>query len=642
MSLTDGKNQTTRWGYDQFGRVTNKTDQSGVVILKYTYDPNDRLTNRWSAAKGTTVYQTDPVGNVTNIIYPNDLPVSFGFDPFNRLTNMVDLSGTTAFSYTSGGQLLTEDGPFVNDTITNTYLNRLRTQLYLQQRAGFWTNAFSYDAAKRLTDVTSPAGSFGYAFAQVGVTPHPSLVSLPNTSFITNHFDAVARQDATYLITSGGTVLDSYVYAYNPANQRTNVTRLDRSTVAFGYDNIGQLTAANSSTNTENRGYKYDAAWNLNWLTNNGSASQFQVNTLNELTNAPSSVGMQIYDGNGNVLTNQGGDRAFVYDDENRLIQFFRFNLAGTSSNLLTRFVYDGIGRLRIRIEAHREDAPPPLPNGIDSILPANWVSDSETHYIYDGWRVIQERDSNNLQVVSYTRGTDLSGSPEGAGGIGGLLARSQFGSGSWTNHDFYFADANGNITALVNTSQSLSASYRYDPFGNIISESGIMADANVYRFSSKEIGTNTGMYYYGYRFYDPSLQRWINRDPIEEKGGLNLYGFVANDTMRFVDIWGLDIDSIHASASNPEAAEILSEVKEEQAALKELAKKCTKKIGKIADKLKRSNKEIKDAIHDVKHAAKLEGNPNVFVDTTTGNVHVETPGGNIGDIIGNVFDFLK
>jgi RHS repeat-associated protein len=55
-------------------------------------------------------------------------------------------------------------------------------------------------------------------------------------------------------------------------------------------------------------------------------------------------------------------------------------------------------------------------------------------------------------------------------------------------------------------------AKYRYDPFGNTISSSGTLAGANVYRFSSKEIHVNSGMYYYGYRFYDPNLQRWINR----------------------------------------------------------------------------------------------------------------------------------
>src|SRR5437016_4421629 len=119
----------------------------------------------------------------------------------------------------------------------------------------------------------------------------------------------------------------------------------------------------------------------------------------------------------------------------------------------------------------------------------------------------IQERNgTNNAPLVSYTRGNDLSGSLEGAGGIGGLLARSHgYSSGNWTTHNFYHADGNGNITYIVNSSQALAASYRYDPFGRTMSSSGTLASANVYRFSSKERylppATGIELYYYGYRF---------------------------------------------------------------------------------------------------------------------------------------------
>src|SRR5207249_4362990 len=122
--------------------------------------------------------------------------------------------------------------------------------------------------------------------------------------------------------------------------------------------------------------------------------------------------------------------------------------------------------------------------------------------------------------------------------------------------HDYYHADGNGNITYLVDPSQNLAASYRYDPFGNTISSSGTLASANVYRFSSKEIHANSGMYYYLYRFYDPNLQRWINRDPLGEPGfelirgtsdyvsvtgdGPNLYAFVRNGPLQAIDLLGL------------------------------------------------------------------------------------------------------
>jgi len=144
---------------------------------------------------------------------------------------------------------------------------------------------------------------------------------------------------------------------------------------------------------------------------------------------------------------------------------------------------------------------------------------------------------------VSYTRGNDLSVSLEGAGGIAGLLARSSgYSAGNWTSHADYYADEGGNITSMIDGNQAVVANYRYDPFGNIISKSGTLANANVYRFSSKEVHVNSGMYYYGFRFYDPSLQRWINRDPLGENGGINVYGFIGQDPINGVDSDGLAV----------------------------------------------------------------------------------------------------
>jgi RHS repeat-associated protein len=164
----------------------------------------------------------------------------------------------------------------------------------------------------------------------------------------------------------------------------------------------------------------------------------------------------------------------------------------------------------------------------------------------YDGLLLAQERDGGNRPTVTYTRGRDLSGSYAGAGGIGGLLARSHgYSAGNWSSHNFYHADGNGTVTALVNSGGALQASYKYDPYGRYLSGGGALASANGLRFSSKPwVGfagsTTSGLYSYGYRFYDPYLQRWVNRDPIGEMGGMNLYGFIANEPFSSVDTLGL------------------------------------------------------------------------------------------------------
>jgi RHS repeat-associated protein len=155
--------------------------------------------------------------------------------------------------------------------------------------------------------------------------------------------------------------------------------------------------------------------------------------------------------------------------------------------------------------------------------------------------RVIQERNAANTPAVVYTRGHDLSGSLEGAGGIGGLLGRSHgwYSGGTYLTHNHYHADGNGNITYLVNVSQALAASYRYDPYGRLMGQAGTLATANLYRFSAKELHPQSGMYYYGFRFYEPHLQRWVNRDPIEEAGDLNLFAFAMNDPGNLQDADG-------------------------------------------------------------------------------------------------------
>jgi RHS repeat-associated protein len=173
------------------------------------------------------------------------------------------------------------------------------------------------------------------------------------------------------------------------------------------------------------------------------------------------------------------------------------------------------------------------------------WTSQGEVLYLYDGMLMVQERNAGNAPQVQYSRGVDLSGTIHGAGGIGGLLMRSHGLSGTnWTSHNAYHSDANGNVTALVNSSGVLVASYKYNPYGGLISSMGALASANRMRFSSKPaIQSATGawgFYYYGYRFYDPVNQRWLNRDPIEELGGLILYNLVGNDMVNFLDSNGM------------------------------------------------------------------------------------------------------
>ena len=141
---------------------------------------------------------------------------------------------------------------------------------------------------------------------------------------------------------------------------------------------------------------------------------------------------------------------------------------------------------------------------------------------------------TTNTTEVQYFWGLDLSGTIQGAGGVGGLLAVSR-------NGQLYFPtfDNNGTVTKYIDESGNVVAAYEYDDFGRTISQSGPLADFLRHRFSTKYYDPETGLYYYGQRFYNPVLLRWLNRDPIEEDGGANLYCFVENAPSFSYDAFG-------------------------------------------------------------------------------------------------------
>ena len=100
--------------------------------------------------------------------------------------------------------------------------------------------------------------------------------------------------------------------------------------------------------------------------------------------------------------------------------------------------------------------------------------------------------------------------------------------------------DGNGNVSEYVNQSGTKAAHFEYDPFGNLTVDSEGNAEDFPYRFSTKPQDLTTGLYYYGYRYYDPLTGRWPSRDPIEERGGINLYAFVGNDGINKWDLLGM------------------------------------------------------------------------------------------------------
>ena len=387
--------------------------------------------------------------------------------------------------------------------------------------------------------------------------PRSGLTLLqPNASPWTQSYGYDAAERLTSVVSPAG----SFGYTYDSTRVALPgmLTLSNGATIATSYDFMAGLTNTTLRSSQQavlnHHGYGYNAASQRTSVTNlAGNTVAYTYDRSGQLTQASGK------EANGTTRLNE--QFGYGYDDENQLITVIVTN--GVNNSTLSRFAYDGFGRRRVRTECVWQ-------NG-------GWATNALVRYVYDGMVVLQERDGNNLPTVTYTRGRDLSSSLQGAGGIGGLLALTLHSSLP-TPHFFYHADGNGNVTCLINEKQAVVARYVYEPFGNVLSMSGSLADLNLYRFSSKEAHPVTGLVYYGFRFYDPNLQRWPNRDPITElgfllqqtgrqlfqgsksdsppvgvedddpdvnqllvgPGGLNAYGFNGNNAIIFVDYLGL------------------------------------------------------------------------------------------------------
>jgi len=166
------------------------------------------------------------------------------------------------------------------------------------------------------------------------------------------------------------------------------------------------------------------------------------------------------------------------------------------------------------------------------------------TRFVYDNWNLISEisQSTNNVLTNFYVWGLDLSQTLQGAGGVGGLLGVVSKAQSLEPKAFFPCFDANGNVTDYVSTNGTIVAHFEYDPYGNITTASGLMPNAFSCRFSTKYLDSETGLSYYGFRYYNPENGRWLSKDPLGEKGGLNLYVFCGNNPVNFVDPMGLTV----------------------------------------------------------------------------------------------------
>ena len=503
----NGSPDMTAWLYDETtGLMTNKLYADGQGPT-YEYDAAGRLTRRTWARGITTDYSYDSLGQLTNIVYSDNTPdVSFTFDRLGRQVTITDALGTRTNVYDGTTLALVEEQQPDGTTLSRTYDAYGRP-------SGFGLDSdyavtYSYDSIGRFASVSSSVASVS-SVVQYSRVPDSDLIAgwSNGTGFaVTREFEAERNLITSVLNAQSGVLIRRFEYANDAVGRRTQRADMDPSDVItnlFDYNPRSELIGAVMGTNSF--GYSYDPIGNRQWARINATTNDYIANELNQYLSVSSvtSVVNLSYDPDGN-LTNDG-ERAYAWDAENRLIR------VEWDTNVVEN-AYDYMSR---RVE--------------------KTVNGASRQFAYDGWAIIRERASS--ETNSYLWGLDLSGTLQGAGGIGGLLAVvGPLSSDLW----FPAYDANGNIADYVTTNGGVAAHYSYDPYGNVTIASGAKANDFAFRFSTKYADPEMGLLYYGFRFYSPTLGKWLSSDLASERGGLNLYGFVFNAPPRMYDPLGL------------------------------------------------------------------------------------------------------
>ena len=157
--------------------------------------------------------------------------------------------------------------------------------------------------------------------------------------------------------------------------------------------------------------------------------------------------------------------------------------------------------------------------------------------FVWHGWKLVAETRADGYTIEnSFIWGPDFSDAQGAAGGAGSLL-------GQYDSEDaFTYAvpDVTGNIAGYLNTSGNFTAAREFSLFGQTIKTWGADYAAHPIGYGGHYTDSESGLVYYGYRYYNPKHGRFINRDPVEEAGGVNLYGFVGNAPTRGWDVLGL------------------------------------------------------------------------------------------------------
>jgi RHS repeat-associated protein len=489
-SITDASSHVTDFTYDAYGRVT-ETAFPSTHSETYSYDAANNLTSKTDRNGNSIEYVYDALNRLTQKSYPDSTTVEYTYDLVGKITEVNDPTGTYDFSYDNMGRLAGTSTAysFLSGTFMNAY-----TYDAASNRTGFTapdssTNTYSYDTLNRLTTLANSwSGSFGFSYDALG---RRTQMTRPNSVTTNYTYDNLSHLLSVLHQLSGSTI-DGASYTLDSAGNRTAKTNQYASlTSDYTYDSIYELTQVTQGGST-NESYSYDAVGNR---TASLGVSSYTNNSSNELTATSSASYTYDYNGNTTSKTDSSGTTDYSWDYENRLASVTLPSSGGTVT-----FKYDPFGR---------------------RIYKSSTAGTSV--YAYDLGNLVEETNSSGGVVARYTQADNLD-EPL-------AVLRSSATS-------YYEADGLGSVTSLSNTAGALAQTYTFDSFGKLTGSTGSLT--NPFQYTAREFDSETSLYFYRTRYYDPQVGRFLAEDPLgPTQEGPNLYAYVSNNPIMSVDPLG-------------------------------------------------------------------------------------------------------
>ena len=505
VSLTDAESQTTQFEYNKNNQLV-KEIRPMLEETTYDYDSAGNLIEKIDAKDQKTTYVYDDAGRLEEINYfaasADTEPaktVTFTYDEIGNLTGYDDGTTSATYGYDDLYRKISESVNYGAFAKTNayTYLKNGLKETYTG--SDDITYGYLYDSNNQLTGVQVP--NLGFITINEYSWNRPASMTLPGGTTKNFSYDPLMRIKQIETKDPGQNVLLNYQYNYDKMD---NITSKDTEHGAYGYDydDLYRLKTVDNPVQ-DDEAFTYDLVGNR--LTAADTDGNWTYNGNNELvTSAPSSAGTTgettfDYDANGNMIqkTVDGVVTSYVYNIEDRLTQIWNGEV--DTGSLTAEYYYDPFGR-RLWKE----------------------VSGVRTYFHYADEGLVAEIDAvgTETKTYGYKPGSTWTTDP--------LFMK------VGTEYYFYHNDHLGTPQKITAVNGTIVWDAKYSSFGEATIE--VEAVENNLRFPGQYYDRESGLHYNFWRYYDPSTGRYCRTDTIGIAGGINVYLYVMNNTLKYTD----------------------------------------------------------------------------------------------------------